>query len=114
MSAYSDPLTKQGVVDQTKRILKSFPGLHSGFYDALTESFIRNNFTDLRVKDAIDHVIDNCPYPLPTVAQFISFDKRIKLYRHVEVCDMMDKGYKWGDFEMIKRENEKPVWRLKQ
>lgn len=113
MSIYTDELTPQTVIDQVKRVQSTFPGLHPGFFDSLTDAFIRNNFTDARVKDAINHVIDTCPYPLPTVAQFISFDKKIKLYRHPEVCDMVSNGYTWDGFEIIRRENEKPLWRLK-
>jgi len=35
-------------------------------------------------------VIDNCIYPTPTIAQFISFDKKIKIYDYLQFLELND------------------------
>jgi hypothetical protein len=57
------------------KIKKAFPALPVEFYDILCEKIKEHNFTDHRLVKAVNHVIDSCIYPTPTIAQFITFDK---------------------------------------
>jgi len=55
------------------KIHKVYPSLSEGFYDILCERIKAHNFTDYELTKAVNHVIDTCKYPLPLVAEFISF-----------------------------------------
>lgn len=90
ISIYNDKLTPECVGENTVKLKQSFPALPNGFYDVFYERLKANNYTDKRLNDAIGHVIDNCIYPTPTIAQFISFDKRMKLYSYEDVLKIND------------------------
>ena len=70
----------------------------AGFYDVFAERIIENDFNDERLAAAIKYVIDNCVYPKPTIAQFISFDKRITLYTYDQILKMINENSKIFDF----------------
>ena len=109
ISIYTDELTKECVVNCGVKITKAFPALGKDFHDIFTEMIEKSGFTNKRLIDAVDHVICTCVYPTPTIAQFISFDKKVKLHTHKDVCDYVNDGGAWDDFEMIKRE-DRPFW----
>lgn len=67
----------------------SFPALSGAFYDMLTDRLFANSFCDERLNMAVEHVIDNCIYPTPTIAQFISFDRKIKLYDYRQMLVLL-------------------------
>ena len=67
-------LTTKNISNQITRLMKAFPDLPTGYYDILTERLKENEFTDQRLKDAVDNVIDTCTYFKPTIADVISFD----------------------------------------
>ena len=90
-----------------KKIKDTFPALPAGFYDVLMDRIKDKNFSDKRLQDAINNVIDNCVYPTPTIANIISFDKRIKLYTYNEVLVIVDKGGSFDDFKVIERNGKK-------
>ena len=54
-------------------------------------------------------VIDNFKYPVPTVADIISWDKKVKIYTHREVVDLIPQGYDFSMFEKITI-NEQVRW----
>lgn len=74
------------------RIRAAFPDLDRGFYQLLKERIREKGFSDQRLTDAVNHVIDTCPYPTPTLANFLSFDKRVKLITYQELCTLIGKG----------------------
>lgn len=88
MSVYKGELSKIAIVEGSVKIRKCFPDLDPGFFDIFSDRLKENNFSDERLKDSINHVIDNCIYPKPTIAQFISYDKKIKLYTYNQVLQM--------------------------
>ena len=70
------------------------------FFDIFIDRIKANNFTDQRLKDAVNYVIDNCVYPTPSIAQFVSFDKKTKLYTYDQLIDFIDKyGGKMSDYQ---------------
>ena len=107
ISVYKDELTKEGVALNCAKILSAFRGTDEMFTDLLTESLKRNNFTNERFSDAVNYVIDNCPYPKPSIADFVSFDKKVKLYSHEEAS-----GLGMSRFVSVRvNENQtKPLW----
>lgn len=92
ISLYKGQLTTQRLIEGVAIIQKSFPSLPIGFYEIFKERIKANNFTDERLMDAISNVIDTCVYPTPTIAQFISWDKKIKIYTYPEIIDMVNDG----------------------
>jgi len=67
-------------------------------------------FTDDRLRDAVRNVISTCVYPQPTIAQFISFDKRIKVYTYSQYCKLCDEGTGKNYHPVAIGENTHPVW----
>lgn len=86
ISLYKGKLTTKGVVASVAKIKAAFPALPGSFYDALSERIIDNGFCDQRLKDAVNFVIDNCRYPTPTVADFITFNQTVKFKTHDQMC----------------------------
>ena len=113
LSIYKGSLTTPVVIESIARIKKSFPSLPIGFYEVFSERLKANNFTDARLKDAVAHVIDTCPYPTPTISNFISFDKKIKLNSYEEMVKKVNEfGPEiWKTYKPVKfPEREKVVW----
>lgn len=111
ISVYAGKLTTENWIDNVKRLKKTFPTLPEGFYDVLAERLTDNTFTDERFTDAVKNVIDTCVYPQPTIAQFISFDKRIKLYTYEQYVKLVDEGSNASSYQPVKlKDNPLPVW----
>jgi len=67
------------VVRQIARLKKAFPQAPKEFYEILGERIKDKMIPDERLRDSIDNLIDNYHYPIPTIADVIGFDKRVKL-----------------------------------
>lgn len=71
------------------------------FFNILSERLSDNGFSDERMKDAVNYVIDNFQYKELNVSDIIKFDKRVKLYTYNEVCNMVTKGQaNFSDFDI--------------
>lgn len=92
VSIYTGELTDRCIVESVVIIKKAFPALPLGFYDVFMDMVRENNFTDDRLRNAVKHVICTCVYPSPTIAQFISFDRKIKILNYSEYCKMCEEG----------------------
>lgn len=90
ISVYRGELTMQCLAENQIKLLKVFPSLTPSFHEILTERLKLNNYCDKRLNDAVGHVIDNCIYPTPTIAQFISFDKKIKVYDYSQKLKLIN------------------------
>ena len=113
ISIYKGELSSQCIIRCVSDIKKSFPTLPVGFYDVFADRLKANNFTDQRLQDAVNFVIDTCVYPTPTIAQFIGFDKKIKLYTYQDMVTKVEEfgAEIWNSFKPVKIEDrEKPVW----
>ena len=87
ISLYTDELAgPNDIMDAAAKIKRSFPALQTGFYDSFDDRVRANKFTAQRLKDAVSFVIDNCPYPTPTLSNFISFDRTLKIKTYDEMC----------------------------
>jgi hypothetical protein len=92
ISLYKGTLSTPCVIQNVAKIKNAFPSLHEGFYEVLSERLVEIGFNDSRLSDAVNHVIDNCVYPTPTIAQFISFDKKVKVFKYPDIIEMVDAG----------------------
>lgn len=64
----------------TKLIKGSKPELPDPWYEVLEVMLDQNGFTDQRFKDAVAVMISTCPYPKPSHAEILSYDKLIDVY----------------------------------
>lgn len=113
ISAYNDNSTTQGLINGITRIKKAFPSLPIEFYEILKERIQSKGFTDIRFMDAVNNVIDSCVYPHPTIAQFISWDKRIPMFTYDQVLKKFNEselGAKFWDYYKQFNHYDKPVW----
>ena len=113
ISLYTDNIaTGKEIMQAVVAIKKSFPALPPGFYDVLDDRLRANNFTIQRLADAVSFVIDNCVYPTPTIANFISFDKILKYRSYDEMCkEALTYDKVWQDWVPIKMPNlPKTIW----
>jgi hypothetical protein len=113
LSIYTGPLTDVGLVQGVATVQKAFPALPATFYDVLIDRLRENGFSDERLADAIAHVIDNCRYPTPTIADFISFDRRFTAYNYGDISKLVDQGLAvvGETHKAVKLPNlPKPVW----
>ena len=112
LSAYTDQLTPENLVNNITKIKKAFPVLSKEFYDILMERLKDKGFTDQRLKDAVNNVIDNCIYPTPTIAQFLTYDKNIKLYSYAQMVKLNDDygGEAFKFFRPIDIGKDKPMY----
>lgn len=90
ISLYSGELTSPAISKNIARVRAAFPSLALEYFSLLTDMVIEAKFSDDRLKDAVNHVIKNCIYPHPTIANFLSFDKKRRLYTKQQMISMMD------------------------
>lgn len=104
-------LTIKVELDCVRKLKLSFPQLPIGFYDILHDRLIANGFTDQRLNDAVSNLVDTCVYPTPTIANIISFDRRIKLHTYEDMTDQVDQ-YGPGVWDRFakKRVNGRLYW----
>ena len=107
LSVYKDELSEACIVECNLIIRQAFPTLTQGFFIQLNRLIAENSFTDQRLREATDYVISECIYPQPTIANFLKYDTRVKLYSYKEVRDMCQPGYSAFDYyELIEDLNK--------
>ena len=110
ISLYQDPFSIPVAMEQFKKLKQAFPQLPAGFYDVLLDRIKDNGFTDQRLKDAINHLIDNFTYPVPSVANIVGFDKRVKLLTYGQLIEIQERtGRAFQDYCKV-RKNGKLFW----
>jgi hypothetical protein len=103
MSIYKGNLTPECLAQEVEKIQASFPALSGTFFNLLTERIVVNKFNDERLKAAVGYLLDNFKYPTPSIADIISFDKKIKLFSYTDVLESLDKGKVWTDYIKVTR-----------
>jgi len=93
------------------KLKQSFPALGSGFYDIFMDRIKDNGFSDERLTDAVNHVVDTCIYPQPTIAQFLNFDVRIKIYNYSEYVQFVTENRNPDSMKAVRiAGKEKPMF----
>lgn len=113
LSLYTGDLTPKVVTESMAELKASFPALPAEFFTMLSKRVKDNGFSDERLRDAVRHVIDNCIYPSPTIAQIISFDRTLRLYTYFEMVEMVNKvngDAKLWDYYEKRKINDKLFW----
>lgn len=73
-------------------MISAFPELPNTTIQLILERAKEKGFSDQRLTDAVNQVIDTCRYPNPKPADFLSFDKRVQILTYNELCDQVAKG----------------------
>jgi hypothetical protein len=90
ISLYNDKLTTECIIENTAKIEIAFPSLKAEFHDLLQKRLKEKGFTDKRLTDSVNNVIDNCIYPTPTIANFLNFNKDVEIYTYQQLVKMND------------------------
>lgn len=86
ISVYTGEIASREIIlSETKKLVAAFPEITNDFIILLIDRLTDNKFTAQRVKDAINNIIDNSPYKRPSIADIISFDKKIKTFSFDEI-----------------------------
>lgn len=93
LSLYSDTCaTPDNIAKAIRRLRSAFPKMGNEFFDILYERLVKNGFTEQRLEDAVNQVIDNFQYRELNVADVVSFDKRAKLFSYNQMCNEIANG----------------------
>lgn len=98
------------VIRETEKILVAFPKIEPQMILLLRDRFKANGFDDKRMTDSINHVIDtySCWDKLPAIADFVSFDIKVKIYTYWELREKYkDRYYPGATYDPIVAEYER-------
>ena len=76
-----------------RRIKDAFPKLPANWYSVLEEMIDEERFDDLKFKDAVINLIKTCPYPEPTIANILGYDKKVRIYSYQELLEKHNKDH---------------------
>ena len=94
-------MTDRVLATNIKKLQAAFPKQQPVFFNLLTERLIANGFTDERIEDAVNHLIDNFAYKELNIADVVRFDKRVKLYSYQEAASLVTQNKaSFEDFEI--------------
>jgi hypothetical protein len=111
-SLYTDELTIDVIAKQLNRIRIAFPNLKPDFFNILSERIKANNFTNKRLIDSVDNLIDNFTFQTPTVAEILKYDNVVQGYTYNEILEMMEKkGTEiWSIYKSVRLGNGKILY----
>lgn len=85
------------------RLKAAFPKMagNADFFNLLSERVVANGFSNDRLRDAVNQILDNFQYKELVISDIIKYDRKVKLYTYSEVVSMVTKGSAvWSDFEI--------------
>jgi hypothetical protein len=110
IAVYTDGFSVKHAIDEITRLSRAFPSIGSDFYDVLLERIKDLRFTNNRLTDAINNLIDNFHYPVPSVADIVGWGKPVKLLTYSDMCRIQDEtGRAWKDYTKVLK-NGKLFW----
>ena len=111
ISKYQGQLTPNVLATQIKKLQAAFPKQSLDFFNVLVERIKANGFSDERLTDAVNNVIDNFQYKELNIADIIKWDKREKLITYQQLVSLVTSGKeKMEDWEIVTI-NGKKLWR---
>lgn len=114
ISKYQGQLTPSNLATQIKKLQVAFPKQPIEFFDLLVGRIKANNFTDERLTDAVNNVIDNFRYKELNIADIIKYDKREKLITYQQLVKLVSNGQeKMDSWEIVEIDNRK-LWQKKR
>ncbi len=113
ISLYNDgnALTPVEIAKNLKKLQVVFPKQSNEFFNVLTERLVANKFTEQRLRDAVNTIIDKFKYRELNISDIIQYDKQIKLYSYANVCyEISEHKASFKDFEKYKRIRGQLFW----
>lgn len=95
------------------RLVAAFPKMTETTATLIIERMADNGFSRNRAIDAVHHVIDTYDGwdKVPNIANFIQFDRRIKLLTYAEITSGTNQGaLSWDDYQPVDVGLDKPRW----
>ena len=80
------------------------------FFNLLKDRVKANKLTSKRLTDAVNHVIDTFVYQKPAIANFISFDRNIKVYNYKQAIEYGFEYLQKVDIFKPEDKNRKCFW----
>ena len=115
VSLYQDTLSDMGVAKNMKKLQFAFPKQSKEFFNVLAERLIANGFTDKRLTDAVNNVIDNFQFKELNISDIVRFDKKMKFYNYNEACRLVtEKGFEFGKDLQRTIRNDGVYWTMKE
>ena len=97
MSLYQGSLSDMGVAKNMRKLQSAFPRQSKEFFNVLAERLIANGFTDERLTDAVNNVIDNFQFKELNISDIVRYDKKMRQYNYKEACKLVtEEGYEFG------------------
>lgn len=90
----SGELTKKGIENAVIKLASNFKSLDDSFFKIMADRVKKNGFDDISLDEAVNNLIDNFHYHEPKVADIVSLNPNIRLYKYQEVASMLDKTNK--------------------
>ena len=113
VSKYQGQLTPNVLATQIKKLQTAFPKQTLDFFNILVERIKANGFSDERLIDAVNNVIDNFQYKELNISDIIKWDKREKLITYNQLLGIVSSGKgKWDEYEIVEIDGKK-LWRQK-
>ena len=110
ISLYTGELQPKIVAESVAKIKAAFPSLKPEYFSLFIDRLKERGFSDHRLIDSVNNVIDNCQYSTPTLANFLSFDKRVKIYNYHEMCNVVSNNRLEPNYFSKIRINGKLFW----
>ena len=111
ISQYQGSLSDRGVAKNMRKLQSAFPKQSKEFFNVLAERLIANGFTDERLSDAVNNVIDNFKFKELNIADIVRFDKKMRLYNYQEACKLVtEEGYEFGKDLQRTTVDDKVFW----
>lgn len=106
--------TQEQIIRNIAKLEMAFPKMERGFFKILLDRIDANSFSNKRLENAVNYVIDKFQYKELNVADIISWDKHINIYTHSQVCNLINKSMIKGFEDTEIREiNGTKYWVLK-
>ena len=112
LSLYNGELTEGCFAKNMLKIKQSFPTLPEDWYDVFFERLKAKNIGDIRLTDAVNHVVDTCDFSKPTIAKFLNFDRKAEVFTYQEICRKVHDGDSFENYQRFEM-NGKPYYRQK-
>ena len=84
--------TQEQLTRNIAKLEMAFPKMQGEFFKILLERLDANNFSNKRLVNAVNYVIDKFQYKELNVADIISWDRKINIYTYSQICNLIQKS----------------------
>ena len=107
--------TQEQIIRNIAKLEMAFPKMERGFFKILLDRIDANSFSNKRLENAVNYVIDRFQYKELNVADIISWDRKISIYTYQQVCNLIQKSLIKGFEDTEIREiNGTKYWVMKR